>query len=95
LDIAIGWIWTMLLAGFEHCYWLDLDGAIGSIWMLLWPIWTSLVTISELSLDLLEILDLQVSDSTPVWCAQHFPEFVAIKAQNEPSGVLRHRSVTN
>jgi hypothetical protein len=49
LDIATGWIWTVLLAGFGHCYWLDLDEAVGSIWRLLLPIWTLLVTISEIA----------------------------------------------
>jgi hypothetical protein len=71
----------LLFAGSGRFWWLDLVDTIGWIWNLL-------LLYSDVAGDYLgicrwiywKILDLQVSDPTPVWCAQHFPEFVANKA---------------
>jgi hypothetical protein len=55
LVIATAWILTVLLAGLGHCSWLDLAGPVGSIWRLLLPIWTLLVTISEIAVGFIGI----------------------------------------
>jgi hypothetical protein len=59
-EFAVGLIWVLLFAGSGRCCWLDLVVTIG------W-IRTLLVTISEIAVGFIGILDLQVSDPTSVW----------------------------